>query len=461
MKTSMIRLLFGAGLLASPWSGPLYAATQTDASGVTFTYEVTSGGASITHVTLPSGVTSVDIPTTLPNGSATIPVTSLAEGLFQSNHTLQAVSLPSGVTELPECLFMDCISLSSVTLPEGLTTIDDLAFSSCTALTSITLPSTVRTLGLGAFSYSGLTSITLPEGLTTIGEAAFDECESLASVSLPSTLTTIEGAAFYRCTALSVITLPKAVTELQDRAFYGCSSLTSVTFLGEPPTMGDAVFEGCASNAVGLYTRSTAWSSAVASGSTWNNLTLQAILDMTLPDSVTSQLSADDLATLKATLQSTVSARATAQGVTLSGLTVQISTAQGGEASEAEAPDIVEECLDLGITPAIVLPESASDANAIATVSFVEPTLKVSAFTPASRQVAFTVVPGNGNTLSGTPNLTTLHLYGTDTLSSSMTRIESPTVDTSAYLTGSTPGALTVTLPESQMKAFLQLREER
>jgi len=139
-------------------------------------------------------------------------------------------------------------SITSVTLPNSVTSIESFAFCGCSRLTSITIPNSVTSIGGYAFYYcSGLTSIEIPSSVTSIGSEAFRDCSGLTSIEIPSSVTSIEGYAFYRCSGLTSIEIPSSVTSIGNYAFQGCSGLglTSITIPSSVTSIGSEAFSNC------------------------------------------------------------------------------------------------------------------------------------------------------------------------------------------------------------------------
>ena len=88
--------------------------------------------------------------------------------LFANCSSLKEISLPAGVKSLPNYMFSDCVSLTTVNLPDTLTTIGQYAFKNCASLAEIDI-SNVTSIGIYAFTLSGLTEITIPEAIKTLG----------------------------------------------------------------------------------------------------------------------------------------------------------------------------------------------------------------------------------------------------------------------------------------------------
>lgn len=88
-----------------------------------------------------------------------------------------------------------------------------------------TIPNGVS-LGMYAFTLSGLTNFVIPEGITYLPEFCFGMSYSLTSIKLPSTLKYIGMYAFYECTSLTSIVIPASVTAIMDTPFAECPNLT-------------------------------------------------------------------------------------------------------------------------------------------------------------------------------------------------------------------------------------------
>ena len=189
----------------------------------------------------------------------------------------------TGLTSITSNAFVGCSSLSSVTLPNTITSIDQSAFGingqavGCTSLTSIVFPTSLTTIGFEAFYQSGLTEVNLPYSVTTIGPLAFGDCNSLETISLPATVTDISGNAF---TGTSIATIevdagnpvydsrngcnaiietatnklitgckntivPNGITSIGISAFENCSGLTSITLPASLTSIGEYAFLNC------------------------------------------------------------------------------------------------------------------------------------------------------------------------------------------------------------------------
>ncbi len=193
-------------------------ATVAQAVGAEFTYKQVAGQAVITGYTGAGG--KVEIPSTL----GLLPVTGIADGAFERNHT---------VTE--------------VVIPEGVTSIGARAFNDCTALVSVSFPSTLRSVGASAFYTCGsLEKVELPAGVTSIGDYAFFGCQSLVFASVPGTVSEWGAASFGYCYKLENVTIGAGVTEVPERTFRDCKALAAVQMPASVKTVGRRAFQGCA-----------------------------------------------------------------------------------------------------------------------------------------------------------------------------------------------------------------------
>lgn len=91
--------------------------------------------------------TGTDAHVMIPDG-----VTSICDGAFIENSTLEEIFIPNGVTFIGRNAFRDCVSLKRVTLPDGMLFINGRAFSGCESLTEVTVPESIRLITQRPFS---------------------------------------------------------------------------------------------------------------------------------------------------------------------------------------------------------------------------------------------------------------------------------------------------------------------
>ena len=127
-----------------------------------FDYNSDMNDALLTSITVPEGVTSI------------------AHRAISGYPSLTNISLPSTLTTLDIYAFYYNISLPSITIPRGVTAIPDNTFYLCVSLTNVSLPSTI----------------------TRIGDSAFDGCIALPSIVVPASVTQLGSYVFYGCTNL-------------------------------------------------------------------------------------------------------------------------------------------------------------------------------------------------------------------------------------------------------------------
>jgi ABC-type tungstate transport system substrate-binding protein len=230
-----------------------------------------------------------------------IPESAFMNSNLQGKASLTSITLPSTVTSIENHSFAYCTSLFSVILSSGLEIIRSYAFNHC-AFTSITIPASVTliensafvgsagdknvnennpnyssldgvlynkaktllihcpTSKYGAFTIpgtvtstdfnsfwdcSGLTNVYIPSSVTTIGIQSFWGCSGLTSIDIPSSVTFIGGFTFTDCTGLSTFNFPPLINSIGDYTFQNCSGLKSITIPNTITSIGRSAFTGC------------------------------------------------------------------------------------------------------------------------------------------------------------------------------------------------------------------------
>ena len=120
--------------------------------------------------------------------------------------------------------------------------IGDFSFS---GVTNILMPNTVKEIGEGAFYFSReLNNIELSTSLKKIGERAFYLCSYLGQTQLPSSLTHIGDQAFYGCNYL-VVNIPRGLKEIGKGAFQRIDHINTPDITLNATLIGDGAFSGC------------------------------------------------------------------------------------------------------------------------------------------------------------------------------------------------------------------------
>ena len=196
-----------------------------------------------------SGLSEIDIPTSVTYNSLRYSVTSIGERAFYLCNGLTLVIIPSSITGIGEAAFEGCSGLVSITIPSSVTSIGQRAFVGCSGITSITIPSSVTNIISGAFANcSGLTSISVEAENTSYDSR--DNCNAIIETAsntliagcqntiIPSSVTNIGQRAFFGCSGLASITIPSNVISIDESSFGSCSGLTSMSV-----EAGNAVYD--------------------------------------------------------------------------------------------------------------------------------------------------------------------------------------------------------------------------
>ena len=159
----------------------------------------------------------------LPNSIETI-----GEAAFVNCINLISINLPNSLTSLPDGIFVGCSSLTSIALPNSIITIGRGAFSECSSLSYLEIPNSVLSIGEMAFeNCSALSTIILPTSISKISNYMFNRCHSLDNLLLPNSIKSIGLRAFSE-SGIESIYIPKNVVEIESSAFYLCQNLTAI-----------------------------------------------------------------------------------------------------------------------------------------------------------------------------------------------------------------------------------------
>lgn len=300
MKTKILSLLIALAVCAGTIS-----AEKVKIGDLYYNLNAENLTAELTYLDFYSntytGLTSVDIPSSVTHNSQTYSVTSIGAQVFYNCALLTSVIIPGSVTSIGDMSFMSCSSLTSITIPEGVTSIGTAAFSYCTSLTAFSLSSTVTSVGDGVFGFTdNLASVVYNEHVFV-----FLPRSHSGSYSIPEGIESIVGSAFHGCSSLTEITIPGSVKSIGRSAFNGCSSLSSVICkCATPPELGKLVFESTPSS-MQIGVRCGAWE---AYKSQWSDFASQ----MYILSAAAGTASADTLRGSVSVLQTTCDTLVTA-----------------------------------------------------------------------------------------------------------------------------------------------------
>lgn len=175
-------------------------------------------------------------------------VTSVGEGAFAFNGSLQTLTLNQNATAVNSYAFAYCSSLETLTLPTSVTEIGKYAFTG-TTLTEVDLSNVVK-VGDYAFASTDLKKVTLNEAGVALSEGAFAYNSALNDVENLHMVTEIGSYAF-ASSALTEVSLDNATT-IGDYAFKN-SVVTKVTFGDKLNSLGENPFNGCQIESFGRY----------------------------------------------------------------------------------------------------------------------------------------------------------------------------------------------------------------
>ena len=174
-------------------------------------------------------------------------ITNLGSGYtFQNCYKLQEINLTSAVDTIPQYAFAYCYSLQRVNAPSAITNLGQYAFTYCYSLKTVNLSPNITAIPNYAFTNCSSLSLNFPTALATIGNYAFQGCQALTNITFTNSLTTIGTYAFKECeNIIGTITIPSSVTSIGAYAFAQCSKITSIIFSTGLTTIPNYVCDGC------------------------------------------------------------------------------------------------------------------------------------------------------------------------------------------------------------------------
>ena len=113
--------------------------------------------------------------------------------------------------------------IQGIYLDDNLTHIGAHSFYGCTEIKTVDFPRNLVSIGLCAFSNTGLEYLEIPESVRTIEDRAFENNEFLKEVIIEEGVREIGDWAFEGCTSLRDITIPASVEMIGRHPFHNCS----------------------------------------------------------------------------------------------------------------------------------------------------------------------------------------------------------------------------------------------
>ena len=226
-------------------------------------YEIGGNGAEVMGIE--SGVTEVDIPSSIEAWDQKFHVTTIRANAFEGHSDITYLSIPYSIKSIGADAFKNCDSHITVNIadPESwcqmkLANEHSSPLSSAGKMlvhdketTTIDIPETV--ISISAFTFyqcSCLKTLNIPSSVTSISSSAFEDCDYLTSVNLSDGLQKIGGSAFEGCKSLTTITIPSTVNAVKVNAFKNCTGLQNVYCEATSVPEADATsFVGLPSNA--------------------------------------------------------------------------------------------------------------------------------------------------------------------------------------------------------------------
>ena len=179
-----------------------------------------------------SGLTEVEIPTTVKYNKTTYEVIGISWYAFHECADLRSVLIPNSIQTIHFQAFEGCSSLNSIIIPNSVTHIYGDAFTGSGIYND---PSNWHNhaLYIGDWlictnpdSISGIYNI--KPGTRCIADEAFIYCEALKSVNIPNSVEIIGMLSFGVCDSLETLVIPSSVKHIEIGAAESCPSLNRI-----------------------------------------------------------------------------------------------------------------------------------------------------------------------------------------------------------------------------------------
>lgn len=198
--------------IAAPIKGTL---TQ---DGVTYSYTIEEGEATITHIAKAEGNTSdtyeANIPDSITDNGKSYLVVALADNVMGTKYQKDKTPITDS-------------ALTRVVLPAKLLTIGNQAFAECLALNTVEFAAEedgtqhLESIGDYAFCESAVVDLQLPDTLTSVGQQAFYKMPNLRTLKLPATRTEWGISAFVSTLHVQDLSIPEGAVTVPKIQFDG------------------------------------------------------------------------------------------------------------------------------------------------------------------------------------------------------------------------------------------------
>ena len=158
-------------------------------------------------------------------------VTRIADSAF-TNCLISGAVLPASLEWIGDGLFQEDKLLTRVVIEAPIATLPNYTFNSCSSLNDVTLPDTITSIGVFAFSHSGIRTLKLPSQLQSIQPGAFSMCDNLETLVLPDGMKELGMNAIIYCPNLVSVTIPASVESIAFGNFSMCDQVVIHTPAG-------------------------------------------------------------------------------------------------------------------------------------------------------------------------------------------------------------------------------------
>ena len=182
---------------------------------------------------------------------------TIGANVFKGNTTITSVTIPNSVTSIDddafagctnvEKLYLDCAevgdwfcgvsAMKEVTIGNGVTSIVASAFNGCTGLEKVNIGNIAAWCGID-FGSADANPLYYAKNLYLNGEL-------LTSLTIPAEVAEVKDYAFYNCNGVTIIDIVDGVESIGNSAFYGCSDLETLYISNTIESIDDYAFAEC------------------------------------------------------------------------------------------------------------------------------------------------------------------------------------------------------------------------